>query len=200
MQHEPSRPETNLTYLLAETIAAADPELQERIHSDPEAYLDLIVLTDRTRKEASALLDAAVTSARSAGLSWDAIGESLGMSRQAAQQRFGPRDPQGEPPSRMSETRTLRGLTAFNEMAALNRAGKFGWHSVENGILFHTLERSTEQWEHDRVLITNPKRAQMERDGWQQAGEKWFPWVYYARPTGLPAIMEDVSDSYLIGG
>ena len=48
--------------------------------------------------ETRSLLGEAVTSARAAGASWDAIGRVLGMSRQAAHQRFGrPRDQDDTP-------------------------------------------------------------------------------------------------------
>lgn len=189
----------NLSRLLAEAIATADPELQERIESDPSAYLDLILLTHQAHQESARLLSAAVAAARSAGHSWEDIGTALGMTRQAAQQRFGARG-QPDEDATNGERRVLRGLTAFNEMDALARAGKFGWHSVANGILYHTLERSGQQWEHRRVLFFGPERARLEAEGWQQAGSAWFPWVYYTRPTDKPAIMEDVSDAYLLHG
>lgn len=189
----------DLSSLLAEAIATADPALQQRLDSDPGAYLDLVALSDQARDETATLLASAVTSARSAGHSWEAIGTALGMSRQAAQQRFG-KDRQQDPDTPEGETRVLRGLTAFNEMEVLNRAGRFGWHSIGNGILFHTLARSGERWEHRRVLVGSSELQRLRAEGWQQAGRTWFPWVYLARSTGEPAIMEDVSDSHLLHG
>ncbi len=78
-----------LADLLAQAIAKIDPTIGRRLDTDPQAHLDLIVLTSRAHAETRALNLSAVSSARSAGWSWEAIGTALGMSKQAAQQRFG---------------------------------------------------------------------------------------------------------------
>jgi hypothetical protein len=48
-----------------------------------------IVAADEALEQARAHLDSEVQSAHDAGLSWTAIGAVLGISRQAARQRFG---------------------------------------------------------------------------------------------------------------
>jgi hypothetical protein len=57
--------------------------------ADPEDLVDLVALRD--------VVDAAIADAvqgqRDAGFSWAQIGRGLGMTRQAAQQRFGERRP-----------------------------------------------------------------------------------------------------------
>lgn len=188
----------NLDDLLSEAIATSGPDLSERIESDPEAYLELVVRTDQAYRRTSDMLRAAVLAARGAGHSWEVIGTSLGMSRQAAQQRFGKgssRADEDEGP----EQRKILGLTAFNEMAVLEKAGRYGWHSVEYGPYFHLLERDDVQWEHRRVYAWAHNRSSLEADGWQLVGQGWFPWAYYARPIGIPAVEGDISYQDLLG-
>lgn len=106
------------------------------------------------------------------------------MTRQAAQQRFGPA--LGEMVPGPARTRRLAPLTAFNEMEALAEAGRHGWHSVAFGMLYHDLEQSNEQWEHLRVPAFVGDAARLESQGWRRIGGMWFPWAYYARPLGTP--------------
>lgn len=169
---------------LSDAITDSVPGLQERLTNDPEVHLELIRQTAQAKAETEALLQSSVTAARNAGHSWEAIGSTLGMTRQAAQQRFGRREPQAE---LVGEARRLSPLTAFDEMEILNRAGRYGWHSVGFGTLFHTIQKDEQQWEHRRVVAFDPSRAALEAEGWQRIGSLWFPWAYYARPTGEPA-------------
>ncbi|HEX7050152.1 MAG TPA: hypothetical protein VF188_08135 [Longimicrobiales bacterium] len=194
-----SGPSAELERRLAEAIAASDPELQDRIASDPAAYLDLVALTAEADAYVARLLRAAVSSARTAGHSWEAIGRRLGMSRQAAQQRFGRGDGTGVPPV-SGETRRLSPLDAFNEMEVLDRAGRCGWHSVGYGPLFHVVEKSDQQWEHRRVYAWSRARRELEAAGWRRIGSMRFPWAYYARPTGEPALEEPEGEEWPLGG
>lgn len=178
---ESSRGQTRLA--LSQVISTVDPSLAGRLETEPDSYLDLIELTNQGSEEMTALLQSAVTSARLAGLSWERIGQRLGMSRQAAQQRFG--GVRGAAPGKdTAEKRRLHPVTAFNEMESLAAAGRDGWHSVGYGMYFHDLIRSDEQWEHLRVAAFGTTRRVLEQEGWQRIGSMWFPWAYYARPTG----------------
>ena len=116
---------------------------------DREQLLELVDVTARAGTETRSLLGEAVTSARAAGASWDAIGRVLGMSRQAAHQRFGRALEQEDTPG----ARILGPVTAFSEMEALRLAGRHGWHSVGFGAYQHTLEHSSTQWEHRRIRV-----------------------------------------------
>lgn len=173
---------TPLIQRLSEAIAAEDPRLRERLADDPAAYLELVAVTAEADEATGDLLRAAVASARTAGHSWEAIGQVLGMTRQAVQQRFGGRRPEQEGPT----TRLLSPVTAFTEMEALARAGREGWHSVGYGALFHLLQRSDQQWEHLRLFLADQAARTLEKQGWQRIGSGWFPWVYLKRPLGLP--------------
>jgi len=127
------------------------------------------------------LLHQSVGAARAAGHSWAAIGAELGMSRQAVQQRFGDRADD----DLTEEQRWLGPVTAFDEMAELEIAGRLGWHTVRAGMLRHLMVRTSTQWEHKRVVWTG-SLARHEKDGWV-VGCRAFPWVYLVRDTGLPA-------------
>ncbi|MFC7486797.1 hypothetical protein ACOCJ7_11200 [Knoellia sp. CPCC 206453] len=127
------------------------------------------------------LLHQSVGAARASGHSWAAIGAELGMTRQAVQQRFGDRSDDTLTP----EQRWLGPVTAFDEMAELEIAGRLGWHTVRAGILRHLVVRTPTQWEHKRVVWTG-SLARHEKDGWV-LGCRAFPWVYLVRDTGRPA-------------
>lgn len=175
--------ESMLRERLSEVIAEAVPDASERLNTDPAVYLELVARTAQARGLTDGLLRSAVSAARGGGHSWEAIGQTLGMSRQAAQQRFGlgQQTPVGE-------ARRLSPLSAFNEMEVLDRAGRYGWHSVGFGVLYHDLEQDEQQWEHLRAVVFTHSRRTLEAQGWQRVGDGWFPWVYYARPTGKTAL------------
>ncbi|WP_261820828.1 hypothetical protein [Nocardioides sp. OK12] len=160
----------------------------------PEAgqqdHLAIVRRTAQAEQEVRSLLRQAVASARGAGHSWAVLGAELGMSRQAAQQRFGePRDQDdaettdGGPGN--AEERWLGPVTAFDEMGELALAGRLGWRTVGAGVLRHRVRRTPTQWEHRRVVWTG-SAARFERDGWV-VGVRAFPWLYLVRDTGLPA-------------
>jgi hypothetical protein len=121
-----------------------------------------------------------------AGAGWDRIGQRLGISRQAAQQRFGQAPVNSEPIS-TEATRRLTPVNAFDEMEALVEAGRQGWHSVGFGMYFHDLVHPDEQREHLRVGAFGARHRDLLQGGWQRIGAMWFPWAYYKRPTGKPA-------------
>ena len=54
-----------------------------------------------------------------------------------------------------------------------------------------------DQWEHSRVSAP-ASRQTLEADGWQKVGTLWFPWAYFKRPLGIPALPEPVSGDYLM--
>ena len=147
---------------------------------DPRALVRRAAEAEQASRQ---LLHQAVGAARAAGHSWAAIGEELGMSRQAVQQRFGDR-PATAPVA--DEQRWLGPVTAFDEMRELEAAGRLGWHTVRAGMLRHLMVRTPNQWEHKRVVWTG-SLARYERDGWV-LGCRAFPWVYLVRDTGAPAL------------
>ena len=63
-------------------------------------------------------------------------------------------------------------VTAFREAA-------HWWRSLVGGIDDH-------QWEHRRQLAW---QGRPDGDGWQPVGAGWFPWAYFARRLGEPALV-----------
>lgn len=165
---------------LDEAIVALSPAIFERLDTDAAAYLELVTIAAQAQTAGSGVLRDAVQSARSAGHSWQAIGACLGMTRQAAQQRFGAFSEVG-----VGAVRRVSPLTSFNEMRVLNAAGRYGWRSVGFGTLYHDMECTDEQWEHMRRIPGG--RGQEETAGWEKIGSMWFPWAYYRRSLGVGA-------------
>ncbi|WP_424890329.1 hypothetical protein [Streptomyces sp. XH2] len=166
---------------IASAVLGAPKGLAESLEHDPEGYLRLVAATRTGAEETSRLLREAVQGARAAGHSWDTIGRLLGVSRQAAQQRFATKD--AKAPEASPERRILTPLTAFNEMSALAEAGLDRWELVDFGPLYHAVEASDRQWEYRRVtLAVAGRKRRMEADGWTEVGNGYFPWSYFKRP------------------
>lgn len=196
---------------LSETITAADPTLRDRLLTDPDAYLDLVALTAQARTETDALLRLAVAGARAAGCTWESVGGVLGMTKQAAQQRYGaPPDeataaaqpaeehpPVVDPDDPDARVHQISWLNTFTEMKALERAGRYGWHLVGTGSGTVVVRKSDVQWEHQRVFASRSAGRALEEQGWLRCGSAAFPHAYYKRPTGEPALPEPADDSYL---
>ena len=148
---------------------------------DSSSYLRLINAADIAHKECRYLLEDAVYQAKRIKHSWASIGDVLGISRQAAQQRF---NPNTAPHTDIDETTTRRitGADAFNEMALLRVEGKAGNHLVGFGPFFLLVQESVQQWEHKRI-INFPWQAKedLESKGWIYVGA-WLPFHYYKRP------------------
>lgn len=160
--------------------AIASAVLGEVADDDPQDFLALVARSAEAERVTKQLLQQSVDSARAVGHSWAALGRVLEMSRQAAQQRFGA----AAPPTTDDDERWLGPVTAFDELAELELAGRLGWHTVQAGFLRHRMVRTDTQWEHRRVLWRGPA-ARITRDGWQ-VGCRAFPWLYLIRDTGRP--------------
>jgi hypothetical protein len=181
---------------IRDAVLGAPTGMSTALQDDPQAYLRLVAATRTAAEETSRLLREAIDGARHAGHSWDTLGQLLGVSRQAAQQRFaspvntlghvqtlGVQTPGNEPARKV-----LTPLTAFDEMAVLEQQGRLGWHVVDYGTLHHIVEASPWQWEHRRVLgSVGARRHHLEDEGWQLIKTMWFPWAYYKRCLNIPA-------------
>ena len=196
-----ARPQVRDT--LAKVIDESTPGLIDRLGNDPKAYADLIAVTHLVSEEADELLRETVISARHSGLNWEQIGEVLGISRQAAQQKFS--TPAGEqapatsfvaapsyaptdlnygdlPPVGTQFTIDADYSGGSEEVKMLNRAGQYGWHGVAFTAETWTLEFDNRQWQHLSSFGKEPYGG-----GWQRIGR--FLWtVAWARPTNLPIL------------
>lgn len=146
----------------------------------PEDHLAIVGRAAVAEQAGRELLRQSVSAARGSEHSWAAIGEVLGLSRQATQQRFGG----GNDPDQGPEYRWLGPVTAINEMPELELAGRRGWRTVGAGMLKHRMERTDTQWEHRRVVWSRPA-ASYEVDGWVVA-VRAFPWLYLVRDLQTP--------------
>lgn len=165
---------------VAEGLYRALPDLARRLEQEPAEFLRLLAAASAAYDTASDLLEQAVNGARRAGLSWEAIGSVFGVTKQAAQQRFGG-DPSDPDEAATPERRVLKGVNAFNEQATLDAEGAKGFHLVGFGPLHLVLERSEVRWEHRRVILaTRSTRTQFRREGWEEVGT-WFPFTYFKR-------------------
>ena len=176
---------------VAEAVLGTPDGLRADLETDPDAYLRLVSASRTAAEETSRLLRDSINGARAAGHSWDTLGRLLGVSRQAAQQRFsapaqvpGAGAEPGHPPRKV-----ISPVTAFDEMAILADEGRRGWHVVDYGTLSHVLEASERQWEHRRMPWTpgNAARRHLEADGWRLVRDTTFPWGYYTRELDIPA-------------
>lgn len=173
---------------IADAVLSGPEGLRDALEHDRDSYLRLVDASRAGAEETSRLLRESIAGARRAGHSWDAIGRLLGVSRQAAQQRFGaaPGAPDARAADGGPERRVLSPLTAFDEMDVLAREGRRGWHVVDFGPFFHVVERSDRAWEHRRVpFAIGPRLRRLEAEGWIAMGA-WFPWRYLKRPLAAP--------------
>ncbi len=180
-RHDPER----VAQLLAEAVGGLG------VVTDPhhvDDFLALVAAVNDIEVQARSMLCDAVVSARSGGATWAAIGHTLGMTKQAAQKRFAVH-PTPDVADLDPNERILGPVTAFDELAELELAGAYGWHSVDFGPYFHRVVRSSTRWEHKRVSMLGRTAKKLERQGWQLIRSE-FPFTYLKRDLGTPALVE----------
>jgi hypothetical protein len=103
----------------------ASPVLQEA-----DQPLDRIAAVRALGEQTTAMLSAAVLAARRSGVTWQQVGEVLGVSRQAAFQRFGRPEPapghEAEPPAAAGGAALERATAVLDELA------RGSWQAVVN--------------------------------------------------------------------
>lgn len=163
-----------------------DPKALEGATS--EDFSRLIVQAYIASDEANKSLKQWVQSGRRAGLSWADIGTLLGISRQAAQQRFSIEpnaaysdEPNFDPQDSTSIMRT--GMTSFNEVEVLREEGAKGRKVVGATWLTLYFNQTDNPVENIRVVSLRGPRLvrEYEKAGWTHA-LTWFPYRYFTRP------------------
>jgi hypothetical protein len=112
-------------------------EAIRKVHSDPlEQLSDAVIAADHLGEVADHLIGHFVDQARRSGASWSDIGRSMGVTKQAAQQRFVPKDP-GQPsdldPGQGFSRFTMRARNVV--MASQNEARAAGNDEIRPGHL-----------------------------------------------------------------
>lgn len=167
---------------LRDAVAAAcrQASAAASIDRDPAGALRVVGAAAVAAEEAQRLLREGVVSARRAGNSWEAVGRVLGVSRQAAQQRFGSLF---DEPSPAADRKVVTRVTVRNEMDVLRAEQRDHWHLVGFGWATLVLQASDHPWEHLRLTFAGRATLRgLESDGWQLVGT-WFPFAYLKRPT-----------------
>ena len=154
---------------------ALSTEGREYEPTSEQDYLTGIALARVVADEGNLSLARWVSGTRRAGVSWKDIGETLGISRQAAQQRFG-HDPDATKAD--DEQVVISGATAFNEMSLLARAGEDGLELMGVGMLALICRKTEHQWAYRRTVGLGHRS--LTDAGWHLA-DAWFPFRYYKR-------------------
>lgn len=151
-------------------------EINEMVLDD---YLDLVQAAAIAADEGEHSLKRWVSASRRTGASWEQIGRALGVSRQAAQKRFGESFDESVTPNE----KKVRGVTAFNEVEVLAEQGAAGYEVIRAswGTLFfrhvgHPVENVRRVSMRQSSVI-----SEMESSGWTFVF-RWTPYTYYTRP------------------
>ena len=151
-----------------------------------EDFLEVITAAHVVAEEAKLGLHRWIDAGRRAGASWSDIGATLGISRQAAQQRFGSSIDETEAGGGDIEVRL--GANAFNEMRILEEEGRQGRELVGTGALSLYFRQTPSRWEYRRLVGLTAQKdiAGLEREGWRHVSS-WFPFHYLKRPVDREA-------------
>ncbi len=161
-----------------ESAILTEAGIGKNVPEDSAILVHLIEVTGHATNICHELQHSAVNQARRNDVSWAEIGQTLEISRQAAQQRFASEKVE----SAAFGVRTIRGVTAFNEMSILESEGRAGNHLTGFGALTIQVKPSSKVWMHKRVTALNigKVRKQMEANEWTYVGS-WFPFHYFKK-------------------
>jgi hypothetical protein len=171
--------------LVIDRFAPGDDETFDGASADD--FRHLIRAAYVVSDEAGHSLQRWVDAGRHAGLSWADVGDTLGVSRQAAQQRFSGSKSIEESGSRASvdpsELIVRKGMNAFTEVSALEEEGRNGNELVGAAVLKLFFISHGRPWENKRVTAFRGKGLiqQYEAAGWTYA-LTWYPFHYFTRP------------------
>ncbi|MBX7481481.1 hypothetical protein [Qipengyuania qiaonensis] len=146
-----------------------------------DGFAEAITVAHLVADEGRAALGRWVDAGRRAGLSWAEIGAILGISRQAAQQRFRPEE-NGILADAPGEEVVRYGANAFNEMAILREEGARGRELMRIGFLMLSFRDTGRAWEYCRRIGGSGTSRAMEADGWAHVAN-WGPLAYFKRAT-----------------
>ena len=146
-----------------------------------EGFADAIVAAHLVADEGRLSLNRWTDAARRAGMSWTDIGGALGISKQAAQQRFGSAVSDDDLAPEEGEDIVRLGATAFNEMSILREEGLKGRELMRTGALTLVFRPTGRTWEYSRRVGSGSMVSDMKRAGWTYVSS-WLPFHYFKRP------------------
>jgi hypothetical protein len=150
-----------------------------------DEFRDAITAAHLVADEGRLDLQRWVDAARRSGLSWTDIGDALGISKQAAQQRFKLEMDDSDTTQAEGEKVVRLGAHAFNEMRILGQEGESGHELIDAGLLKLIFRKTDQQWEYKRriggVWMADEMRAEMRKAGWAYVSS-WPPFHYFKRP------------------
>ena len=149
--------------------------------SGPAEFRDVIQAAQIVASEATLSLQRWVSAGRREGMSWTDIGDVLGISKQAAQQRFRA-DFGSDGPEGPDQIEVRLGATAFNEVRILEQEGGRGNELLRVGALGLVFRKTADVWEYRRVVALSSPMAEaaMAKEGWTYVAS-WFPFHYFKR-------------------
>ena len=146
-----------------------------------EGFLEAITVAHLVADEGRVGLQRWVDAARRTGVSWTEIGTALGISKQAAQQRFKAAEIADDLHGEDGEEIVRLGATAFNEMSILRDEGRKGRELVRTGALTLVFRPTNTPWEYRRRVGVGSMTAEMKSAGWVYVSS-WIPFHYFKRP------------------
>lgn len=146
-------------------------------------FADAIIAAHVVADEARLTLNRWIDAARRADMSWTEIGETLGISKQAAQQRFGRGGGYANADKAGDATFVRTGANAFNEMRILAEEGRKGNELIGLGVLTLIFRQSDHRWEYCRRIGTGSDAACLQAEGWEHVAS-YLPFHYYKRVVG----------------
>ncbi len=152
---------------------------------DKQSFMDMVGYAHVASDEGRIVLGRWIDAARRAGASWADIGDMIGISRQAAQQRFGGQDTVPTldiDDDELGSLITKTGATAFNEDQIMREQGLKGRQLVGCGWLKLHFTQTDKSWEHKRIISAWSGGAidEMRALGWEHV-TSWYPFHYFRR-------------------
>ena len=147
-----------------------------------EGFDDAIVAAHLVADEGRISLHRWIDAARRTGLSWTDIGDALGISKQAAQQRFKSIGSDEDLLVEDGEEIVRLGATALNEMSILRTEGRKGRELIRTGALMLVFRPTAWEWEYRRLIGSGAETSEMRKAGWTYVSS-WIIFHYFKRPT-----------------
>jgi len=146
-----------------------------------EGFVEAITVAHLVADEARLSLHRWIDAARRTGLSWTDIGNVLGISKQAAQQRFGPVGAGEALASGEGEEIVRARYSAINEMSILREEGLKGNELIRTDNYSLVFRPTQQVWEYRRRIGFSTMRKEMQSAGWVFVST-WPPLSYFKRP------------------